>query len=585
MKIRACVTGAVTFGLFLCLTLLVFAHGTSQTGPQGAKPNSAIGGVVRDGISGQPVAGAVVNLTPPREVKPAASARQITDDKGRFLFAALPAADGYLVSASRPGYMARTGATIRLADGQTRLGADVVLWPLASIAGTVVAGEAAIAGVAVRALPLVSISGSKHLAAGVVVKTDDLGRYHLGNLPPGEYIVQIPYIPSQSPFPHAPVFFASATRLEQAQAIVLTFGQQQGNVDFQLKPVPTFSLAGRIEAESGALSGSRLRLLVPGTQGLSEGELSSTLVGSAGTFDFKQVPAGDYLIDARPVVGQIEVRSLTSATASVLPPAAQVGSTFSSLRVAAAPPGTVVSMRELKSGKEWWIQEAVTVDRNLSNLLLRTRRTLTVRGRQVWEDGLPFGAGDHPAAVQLRLEPANGDPWLGVPRATARETFTFTGVMAGQYVVRLAGNARIKAIAWNGRDYTQRPLDTTGETDLAELEITLTNATTSVTGRVRGDRLQANADAVVLVFPVEADQRTGYGYSPSRLAATSVNSDGVFQVADLDSGEYFAVAVPAEQSDRWMDPSFLARAATSGTRLTLRWGSTATVDLTLSVLK
>jgi hypothetical protein len=561
---------------------------------QAAKPSGVISGVVREGTSGQPVAGAIVSLTPPRQSQQPQPFRQVTDEKGRFLFANLPASDGYLLSASKPGYLTgyhgrvagnNSGTRIRLADGEAVSRADIVVWPLSSISGRVAAGDDALAGVVVRVLPVVSISGTKHVAAGVVAKTDDLGRYHIGSLPRGEYLVQVPYVDGLSPFPHAPVFFASAHRTEQAQPIALAHGQERRNVDFQLEPAPAYDIVGHIEGDASVLSGMKLRLLAPGTQGLSEGELASALVSASGTFAFKRVPAGNYLIDGRPVVGQIEVGALTSASTSVLPPAPQLGSTYSSLRIAAAPPGTSVTMRGRQTGTDFWIQESVTVDQNLRDFLLRARRAVRVSGHQMWDDGLSFGAGGHPAAVQLRLEPANGDPWLGVPRATAREEFAFGGVMAGQYVVRLIGNARIKSIVWNGGDYTHRPIDTTGERDLSGITITLTTATTVVAGTVRGDRAGSNVEAAVFIFPVEADQRTGYGYSPVRLVAPQVDSAGSFRVSSLPPGEYYAVAVPPDQADRWTDSSFLARAAAAGSRVSVKWGSAVTLDLKVSVVK
>jgi hypothetical protein len=198
----------------------VVAAGTRQLQLQGAAsaapPTGAISGVVRDGKTNRPIAGAVVTLQWPGwpRVTAADWKSTITDSKGRFVFTQLAQSDRYLIYTTKPSYTAGPtrqafpvgsgvfggSARIVLADGEWIDNIDIVLWPLGAISGTVVdeRGEPVV-GVPVRVLAQFPIAGAFQLVGGPVGKTDDRGIYRISGLPRGRYLVTLPSVQSVVP--------------------------------------------------------------------------------------------------------------------------------------------------------------------------------------------------------------------------------------------------------------------------------------------------------------------------------------------------------------------------------------------------
>jgi hypothetical protein len=85
----------------------------------------------------------------------------------------------------------------------------------------------------------------------------------------------------------------------------------------------------------------------------------------------------------------------------------------------------------------------------------------------------------------------------------------------------------------------------------------------------------------VIAFPVDPAGWTNYGLAPARIEATMAGVDGAFHIETLPAGDYFVVAVPRGQIDAWQDPAFFKRALPRASRVTLEWGKTGTVQLTI----
>lgn len=194
--------------LVACATAGVVA---ATQGPAPAQPGTAaVSGVVVDGNTGQPLAGAVVYLgDAPRPGVPMAPGsmhtRQITDARGRFVFTDLPRSDNLVVSASRAGYLnggysqnsapGSSNVAFALAEGEWRSDVRVPLWRPGVIEGTVIDERGdPVVGVEVRTIALVRVAGRDHRAAGPIGTTDDRGRYRISGLPPGRYLVAVPSV-------------------------------------------------------------------------------------------------------------------------------------------------------------------------------------------------------------------------------------------------------------------------------------------------------------------------------------------------------------------------------------------------------
>jgi hypothetical protein len=183
----------------------------------------------------------------------------------------------------------------------------------------------------------------------------------------------------------------------------------------------------------------------------------------------------------------------------------------------------------------------------------------------------------------LYAEPAYGDVSLGIPttriQGTPPEaTFTLEGLQPGQYVLRYFGGP-IKSITVDGKDFTTKPLDATGGRDLTGVVVTIPATFPKLSGTVKDGRGQPAKSGSVIIFPVDHEQWSGYGFSPARLLSTGIASDGTFRYGTLRAGEYFVIAVDASLATAWQDPKFLEAAAALATRVSLDWTDTKSLEL------
>jgi hypothetical protein len=180
--------------------------------PQISQPQfgtGAITGAVTDAAGDRPIAAAIVTLEERRAGSRVRSYLQLTTAKGRFAFLDLPAADTYVLTSTKPGYLngghgridPRGPSTpIALKDGEWIGDVRVTMSRPGSISGTVVdeRGEP-IVGVYVRVLLQVPIAGRTQWLAGAVASTDDRGAYRIPGLGPGSYVVSVPSVQATLP--------------------------------------------------------------------------------------------------------------------------------------------------------------------------------------------------------------------------------------------------------------------------------------------------------------------------------------------------------------------------------------------------
>jgi protocatechuate 3,4-dioxygenase beta subunit len=123
----------------------------------------------------------------------------VTDDAGRFSFAALPPGR-YTLNASKPGYVnvmygqkrpGRPGTPIQLADGQQLNGVKMVL-PKGGVLTGIVLDENGdpTPGTQVSAWRWEMRTGEKRLTQAGSDQTDDRGQYRIYGLLPGDYVVR-----------------------------------------------------------------------------------------------------------------------------------------------------------------------------------------------------------------------------------------------------------------------------------------------------------------------------------------------------------------------------------------------------------
>ena len=77
---------------------------------------------------------------------------------------------------------------------------------------------------------------------------------------------------------------------------------------------------------------------------------------------------------------------------------------------------------------------------------------------------------------------------------------------------------------------------------------------------------------------------TNTGLRPARLRSGQVTTTGAFALS-LRAGEYFIAAIDQGGATDWMDPRFLEAASAVATRITVAWGETKSVDLSVTAIK
>jgi len=152
--------------------------------------------------------------------------------------------------------------------------------------------------------------------------------------------------------------------------------------------------------------------------------------------------------------------------------------------------------------------------------------------------------------------------------------------VTGKGTFRASSALGIKSVTIEGRDITDTPYEIKAGAHVTGLEITLTKAQTTLSGRVQTG-LGAAKDYIVVTFPSNLRE----GDIPTRFIRTlRPDQEGKYQTKGLPAGDYFAIALEAiEQGQQW-DPAFHDRVKPRATNFRLSEGQTLTLDLRLQTV-
>jgi Carboxypeptidase regulatory-like domain len=580
----------------LLITLMIGASGLAQQG-------GVITGTVVDGVSGKPVSAAIVSIAGAGLTVNTGNdqyPRIPTGGDGRFVFRDLAASGSFTITATKGGY-APGASGRRRPDGESQAveltvsqpSRDVVVrvWKYGAIAGTVIdeSGEPVV-GVQVRAMSWRSVGGRRQARpAGQSVFTDDRGIYRIGNLSPGEYFVlaspplmsirvsvysdvartggrgvgQLPVpigpnaaafltagdamlaIPRGAVTPPPPVgtklqiypttFHPGSLSPTRASTVVLAAGEERSGIDVQLQPVSAARVSGTI-VSPGDVPTEMVRLVTAG-----DGDLPPEVQGSAafadrsGAFTFAAV-----------IPGQYKLQTTTGG------------------------------------GSEMYFADLpLTVSDDIDGLTVVLSPSLKVSARLQFDGTTARPEGARGNFVPFSLEPVDaGQPGAPPGRSgtISDNRFTLGGFLPGRYVVRIANSPQgwmFKGAMLNGVDVSETPLELTRDT--GDIVVTFTDRWSGVNGTVQG---RGNDDAAVIVFPTDAQRWTTPASSPRRLRLSRTNARGEFGLT-LPPGDYFVVAIPADQSDDWRNPATLDSLARLASQITILEGQNETIGLQL----
>jgi Carboxypeptidase regulatory-like domain len=544
--------------------------------------DGVIAGQVVDATTGRPVSAAIVSISGSSIVVPLGPSGSVhsgilTGADGRFLFRDL-AHGAFTITVTKGGYAegasgrrrpAGAPQPVALTDAQPSADVRVRVWRNGVIGGTVTdeAGEPVV-GVQVRVLLRTSIGGRRWFAPSIVPSfTDDRGMYRFSNLLPGEYLVIAsgasdaasgsiavgrglagPPAKDGRPQVYPPTFHPATPVAAEAVVVALSAGEERATVDVHLQPVATAKVSGTLITAS-APGMVPLRLLPSGAEEVPADILASmTYSDAGGAFTFPAVPVGQYV--------------LRGAT-------------------------------RMNSTEVVWIDVPIGVTGNIEGLAGVLHPGLTIRGHLEFEGAAPRPEGNaarapitlEAAGLRLLPVPPSSVSWIAAPGGSpaSPESFLLRGIAGGAYFVRVTGSPpgwMFKSATIEGRDVSEAPFQLSR--DVIDLTVTFTDRSSAIDGAVLG----ANAaDALVLVFPTDAQKWTDYGSDPRRLRSARASAAGKFGLGAVPAGDYYIIAVPEEQAVDWRDPKMLELLARAATRVTVLEGEHKTIDLRMQEAK
>jgi protocatechuate 3,4-dioxygenase beta subunit len=524
--------------LALLLAWLIGAQAPAQA-PLPLTPGTAVirGHIVR--ADGPAIAHAEVRLV--AADRPGNARVALTDESGRFEFETLPAGK-YTVMAMKTGFVSREfgqeralepGQPIQLKTGETRERVDIALPRHGAITGRVVDenGEP-LEGLAVSVKEIRSVGGRSRLAtvSGATARqTNELGRYRIYGLQPGDYVIsaEIPPAGSDDVRGYPMTYFPGTINPDQAQQIHVGWSDEISNVDFALTPVRTARITGRTVTSAGELFQAGVQMRPSWRSTGAVAEAVGARAQPDGGFEFVNVAPGEYVIQA-----------------------------FKGVEIA-------------------W--QLVTVGgSDITGLTLTTLPGSTIAGR------VTFEGGDAPATRTMEILPAPADPdqtpFFGAASAADIHddwTFEMSDVIGPVRlrVSRAPAGWTLARVIVNGLDATDAVLSFgTVDQSVRDAQIVMTNQITRLSGIV------TDSSKAVVAFPEDRDR----WYLGSRfLSASRTAPTGAFAITGLPPGRYLVAAVDRlPDDDGWQDPAYLGQLASHATHIALDDGQQRTLTLT-----
>ena len=448
-----------------------------------------------------------------------------TNADGRYEFAGLPPGTyrvHVMLGSARGGYLgglfgaaseADPGTPIELADGQ-RFQADVALRRGGAIVGRVV-DEFGDPVTRADVRPSRVRPGGTIQGAGGGFHTDDLGRFRLYGLPPGEYVVSAE---ARNSGPGSDVasegfvttFFPSALTDREAGRIRLGPVAEYGDVEIRLVRTRTFRITGTvIDSRGEPVPRPHVMLTRQTVGGGSSG--SGGGFDANGRFVMRDVVPGEY---------RLVVRTMLPEPDSARPR-----------------PGEYASV-------------PVTVVSNIDDLVITTQPGVRVSGQVTFAEGV---APKTLTALRVMAQPADRMMSFGPPAmAPVDDSLQFTlADVFGAQLIRTTGLMlpyTVKAVMLGATDITDVPTEFRPE---HRVEIVVTARSSSLEGTVTDDAGAPVGSARVLVLP---EDKASWNAASPRFRTAGTSPDGKFAARGLLAGRYLVVAVPRDRLYLGMDP-------------------------------
>jgi hypothetical protein len=527
---------------------------------------AAIRGLLTKSGSGEPVAGATVELRRADQSEPLPRSATTARD-GSFVLSGIPAGK-YELTASKAGFVRATfgeqkpgGAGIPLTVPSEFGVLRLTLTPAAVISGRIRDSRGQpLANANVSALRLSFSQGRQSLAEVQTTVTDDLGEYRLFYLTPGRYYVgatpttisgrgvgagartdpitdfraqrenvRTKAVPTEEI--DAATYFPGTTDPLAALPLDLKAGQESSDVDIVTSPVRSYHIRGTITASDPGFpdaSGTFSGLTGSATLRLSTRQSSRVTGSRIPDFDMSGVLSGTYILAAT-------VGNLTGKTSI----------------------------------------EVLNAD--LNNVVIPISRAFSASGRVVVE-----GAGaENPGPdiktlrVSLTSEPFDG-MFMNPPNPAADGSFTVNGLTAGTYRVSLnppMQNGYLKSYRLGTAEGIANGITFHAPPDVP-LVITISAHPGRIEGHVINDRNEAVPNAIVALVPETSLRGRTELYRNAGSSPT-----GEFKLQGIVPGNYKLFAWQEVENGAWLNAEFLRAYENKGRPVVIAEDSAESIDL------
>jgi protocatechuate 3,4-dioxygenase beta subunit len=484
-----------------------------------------------------------------------------TDADGRYEIADLPAGR-YTLRVSRSGYLTlrygqrrplEPGKPLQLLDKQVVENVDFVLPRMSVINGRITDEfNDPIEGVSVYALRSMYFNGRRQLVptGSGGMRTDDTGQFRLLGLAPGVYFVTASTRETwtvnrngvKQVMGYAPTYFPGTTRVADARRVTLRLGEESGNIDFSLVAGRAATLSGTaFDSHGRPYSNVGVREEVRGDAFASFGTIASAIVASDGTFTIRNVPPGEFTLEA------VSRRDSAEPDAALLPVVVD-GVDIDNLSLTGSAGGTVIG-------------QVITED-GAAPALPRLRISVTER-----TSGQP-----DPALLGAFRNPGSAD-------VNADGTFTIKGVFGRSRLrLTLPDGWALKAVLHDGRDIAELPIELRSGETLSGVQVIVTKRMTSVTGQLVDEKGSPLTDGTVVVFAADSSR---WAEDSRFVRSARPDQQGQWRIRGLPPGEYLAVAVESIEDGQWNEPEYLESIRRFGQKVTLVEAGEQTVALKL----
>jgi hypothetical protein len=338
--------------------------------------------------------------------------------------------------------------------------------------------------------------------------SDDLGRYRVFHLPPGEYVIVVrpsggigPLVQGQS-LGFIETYHPGTQSRDEAARVRVRAGEETDAGDLPLTPARMVSVTGLVLDSHGAPAPSRTTISLN-----SDSSGNRRTVDGQGRFFFLPQQPGRYRL-----------------TASLRDEAGEATVEYASIPV-------------------------TLVDENLEDVTLAMKPTVSRAGRVLLEPspGSPLAAGALAIVARSKERSTLGELFVSPAPVAPDLSFTLRG-LAGQILLRPNGrvmnNWFLKAVLLGNQDITDVPTEFR-EGESARLQIVLTTRASELGGTVTGDKGEPVANCNVVLF---SEDKAGWFPWSSRFHTLRPDRDGRFSIKGLRSGRYYLIALPPERS-------------------------------------